>query len=118
VFPFHIWAPDTYESAAHQVTAYLATASKIGAIAILVRMASVSGGSPYLVHVLVTLSILSMTVGNLASIVQKDLKRLFAYSSIAQAGYVLIGILSMSAEGFAASIFLCLTLLLMKVPVF
>jgi len=118
VFPFHIWAPDTYESAAHQVTAYLATASKIGAIAILVRMASVSGGSPYLVHVLVTLSILSMTVGNLASIVQKDLKRLFAYSSIAQAGYVLIGILSLSAEGFAASIFYTLALLVMKFTCF
>ncbi|MGE5255706.1 MAG: NADH-quinone oxidoreductase subunit N [Hyphomicrobiales bacterium] len=118
VFPFHIWAPDTYESSAHQVTAYLATASKIGAIAILVRMASVAGGSPYLVHVLVTLSILSMTVGNLASIVQKDLKRLFAYSSIAQAGYVLIGILSMSAEGFAASIFYTLALLVMKFTCF
>jgi NADH-quinone oxidoreductase subunit N len=118
VFPFHIWAPDTYESAAHQVTAYLATASKVGAIAILVRMASVSGGSPYLVHVLVALSILSMTVGNLASIVQKDLKRLFAYSSIAQAGYVLIGILSMNAEGFAASIFYTLALLVMKFTCF
>jgi NADH-quinone oxidoreductase subunit N len=118
VFPFHIWAPDTYESAAHQVTAYIATASKIGAIAILVRMASVSGGSPYLVHVLVALSILSMTVGNLASIAQKDLKRLFAYSSIAQAGYVLIGILSMSAEGFAASIFYTLALLVMKFTCF
>jgi NADH-quinone oxidoreductase subunit N len=118
VFPFHIWAPDTYQSAAHQVTAYIATASKIGAIAILVRMASVSGGSPYLVHVLVALAILSMTVGNLAAISQKDLKRLFAYSSIAQAGYVLIGILSMSAEGYAASIFYSLALLVMKFTCF
>jgi NADH-quinone oxidoreductase subunit N len=118
VFPFHVWAPDTYQSAAHQVTAYIATASKIGAIAILVRMASVSGGSPYLVHVLVGLSILSMTVGNLAAIAQKDLKRLFAYSSIAQAGYVLIGILSMSAEGYAACIFYSLALLVMKFTCF
>ena len=118
VFPFHVWAPDTYQSAAHQVTAYIATASKIGAIAILVRMASVSGGSPYLVHVLVALSILSMTVGNLAAVAQKDLKRLFAYSSIAQAGYVLIGVLSMTPEGYAATIFYSLALLVMKFTCF
>jgi NADH-quinone oxidoreductase subunit N len=118
VFPFHIWAPDTYQSAAHQVTAYIATASKIGAIAILVRMASVSGGSPYIVHVLVALAILSMTVGNLAAVAQKDLKRLFAYSSIAQAGYVLIGILSLTPEGFSASIFYTLALLVMKFTCF
>lgn len=114
VFPFHIWAPDTYQSAAHQVSAYIATASKIGAIAILIRMATVSGASPYLVQVLVGLAVLSMTVGNLAAIAQKDLKRLFAYSSIAQAGYVLIGILSLTPEGYAASIFYSLALLVMK----
>jgi NADH-quinone oxidoreductase subunit N len=55
-----------------------------------------------------------MTVGNLAAIAQKDLKRLFAYSSIAQAGYVLIGILSLTPEGYAASIFYSLALLVMK----
>jgi len=118
VFPFHVWAPDTYQGAAHQVTAYIATASKIAAIAILLRMTSVSGGNPYLIHSLVILSILSMTVGNLAAIAQRDLKRLFAYSSIAQAGYVLIGILSMSSEGYAASIFYALALLVMKFTCF
>jgi NADH-quinone oxidoreductase subunit N len=118
VFPFHIWAPDTYQSAAHQVTAYIATASKIGAIAILVRMASVSGGSPYLAHVLVGLAVLSMTVGNLAAVAQKDLKRLFAYSSIAQAGYVLVGILSLTPEGYAASVFYAFALLAMKFTCF
>lgn len=118
VFPFHIWAPDTYEQAAHQVTAYIATASKVAAIAILIRLTSVSGPSFYLVQVLVALSILSMTAGNLAAIAQKDLKRLFAYSSIAQAGYVLIGILSMTVDGYSASIFYALALLLMKFTCF
>jgi NADH-quinone oxidoreductase subunit N len=118
VFPFHMWAPDTYHAAAHQVTAYIATASKVGAIAILLRVVSVSGNTPYFPHVLVALSVLSMTVGNLAAIAQKDLKRLFAYSSIAQAGYVLIGILSMSAEGYAAAIFYSLALLMMKFTCF
>jgi NADH-quinone oxidoreductase subunit N len=118
VFPFHIWAPDTYQCAAHQVTAYIATASKVGAIAILVRMAAVGGASPHLAHVLAALAILSMTVGNLAAVAQKDLKRLFAYSSIAQAGYVMIGILSMTTEGAAATIFYSLALLVMKFTCF
>jgi NADH-quinone oxidoreductase subunit N len=114
VFPFHVWAPDTYQAAAHQVTAYIATASKVGAIAILVRVVAAGAESPYLVHVLVGLSVLSMTIGNLAAIAQKDLKRLFAFSSIAQAGYVLIGVLSMSAEGYAAVLFYSLALVMMK----
>jgi NADH-quinone oxidoreductase subunit N len=119
VFPFHFWAPDVYQGAANQATAYIATASKVAAVAILTRMAAVSGdGSIYLVHVLVTLSIVSMTVGNLAAIVQQDLKRLMAYSTVAHAGYVLIGILSMNPAGFAAAIFYATALLVMKFTVF
>jgi len=119
VFPFHFWAPDVYEGAANQVATYIATASKVAAIAIIVRMVALSGGgSTYLVHVLVTLSIISMTLGNLTAIVQRDLKRLLAYSSIAHAGYVLIGILSMSPNGYASAIFYALALLLMKFTCF
>lgn len=115
VFPFHFWAPDVYQGAANQTAAYIATASKVAAIAILTRVVSAGAeNSTYLVHVLVTLSIVSMTLGNLAAIVQKDLKRLLAYSSIAQAGYILIGILSMNPDGYAAAIFYALALLLMK----
>jgi len=84
VFPFHFWAPDVYQGAANQVTAYIATASKVAAVAIIMRMVALSGGnSGYLVDVLVMLSIASMTLGNLVAIVQKDMKRLLAYSSIA-----------------------------------
>ena len=119
VFPFHFWAPDVYQGAANQATAYIATASKVAAIAILSRMVAASGdGSTYLVHVLVTLAIVSMTVGNLAAIVQKDLKRLLAYSTVAHAGYVLIGILSMNTAGYAGAIFYATALLLMKFTVF
>ncbi|MEJ2655900.1 MAG: NADH-quinone oxidoreductase subunit N [Desulfobacterales bacterium] len=118
-FPFHIWAPDVYESAANQVAAYIATASKVAAIAVLMRIIALSaGGSAYLVHILVTLSIISMTIGNLAAIVQKDLKRLLAFSSIAHAGYVLIGILSMSPAGYSSAIFYALSLLMMKFTCF
>jgi NADH-quinone oxidoreductase subunit N len=75
-------------------------------------------GSTYLVHILVTLSIVSMTIGNLAAVVQKDLKRLLAYSSIAHAGYVLIGILSMSPAGYSGAIFYALSILMMKFTCF
>ena len=119
VFPFHFWAPDAYQGAANQVTAYIATASKVAAVAILTRMVALSSGnSTYLVHILVTLSIASMTVGNLIAIVQKDMKRLLAYSSISHAGYVLIGILSMSQSGYAGAIFYAVAYLIMKFTCF
>ncbi|CAB1078309.1 NADH-ubiquinone oxidoreductase chain N (EC [Olavius algarvensis Delta 1 endosymbiont] len=119
VFPFHFWAPDVYQGAANQVTAYIATASKVAAVAILTRMVAVSGeGSVYLVHVLVILAIVSMTVGNLAALVQKDFKRLLAYSTVAHAGYVLIGILSMNSTGYMSAIFYVCALLFMKFTVF
>ena len=119
VFPFHFWAPDVYQGAANQATAYIATASKVAAIAILIRMVAVTGtGSIYLAHALVTLSIISMTLGNLAAIVQKDLKRLLAYSAVAHAGYVLIGVLSMDSAGYASVIFYAVTMLIMKFTAF
>ena len=119
VFPFHFWAPDVYQGAANQATAYIATASKVAAIAIIIRMVAVTGdGSAYMAHILVVLSIISMTVGNLAAIVQKDLKRLLAYSAVAHAGYVLIGILGMSTFGYASVIFYAMAMLVMKFTAF
>jgi NADH-quinone oxidoreductase subunit N len=119
VFPFHFWAPDVYQGAPNQVAAFIASASKVAAIAILMRFVAVgSGGSAYLAQVLVALSIVSMTVGNLAAVAQKDFNRLMAYSSISHAGYVLIGILCMDAAGYAATIFYALSLLLMKFTCF
>ena len=121
VFPFHFWAPDVYQGAANQVTAYIATASKVAAMALLIRMVALTGSAAvgnYLVHILVTLSIFSMTVGNLSAIVQKDIKRLLAYSTVAHAGYVLIGILSMNRSGYSGVIFYALALLVMKFTAF
>jgi len=119
VFPFHIWAPDVYQGSMNQVAAYIATASKVAAIAVLARVVASAGqGSTYLIHVLVVLSIVSMTIGNLAAIVQQDLKRLLAYSTIAHAGYVLIGILSMNSAGYAGAVFYAMALLVMKFTVF
>lgn len=119
VFPFHFWAPDVFEGAANQVGAYVATASKVAAIAVLMRVVALSGGNgELLAHALVVLSIISMTVGNLSAIVQKDLKRLLAFSSVAHAGYVMIGILSMNQAGYAGAIFYALTVLVLKFTCF
>jgi NADH-quinone oxidoreductase subunit N len=105
LFPFHVWAPSVYQGAANQVTAFVATATKVTAMAMLARLVSMSYGNTSLAHVLIALAIISMTYGNLVGLVQKDFKRLLAYSAIAHAGYSLIGILSMSQTGYAATVF-------------
>jgi NADH-quinone oxidoreductase subunit N len=119
VFPFHFWAADTYQGASNQVAAYIATSSKVAAIAILLRVVALAGqGSVYLGNALVILSIISMTLGNLAAIVQKDIKRLLAFSTIAHSGYIIIGILAMNSAGYSAAVFYAIALLLMKFTVF
>jgi len=115
LFPFHFWAPDVYQGAPNQVAAYIATASKVAAAAVILRVVALSGGnSVYLVHALATLAIASMTVGNLAAIAQKDFKRMLAYSTIAHAGYLMIGILGMSPDGYGSVIFYALAVMIMK----
>lgn len=119
LFPFHMWAPDVYQGATNQVTAYIATASKMAAAAMVIRFVGFSGGeSAVLVKVLVALSVLSMTFGNLVAIIQKDIKRLLAYSSIAHAGYMMIGILSMTQRGYATAIYYAIAYLVMNYACF
>jgi NADH-quinone oxidoreductase subunit N len=119
LFPFHIWAPTVYQGATNQVTAYIATVTKVAAIALMIRLVALSGGAPVpLARVLVALAIASMTLGNLVAIVQKDIKRLLAYSAIAHAGYVLVGILSMSESGYAGAVFYALAYLVMSFTCF
>ncbi|MFW5902075.1 MAG: NADH-quinone oxidoreductase subunit N, partial [Thermodesulfobacteriota bacterium] len=118
LFPFHFWAPDAYEAAPHQVSAYIATASKVAAIAVLLRITALSGQGGQLAWLLVVLAVFSMTAGNLAAMVQKDFKRLLAFSSVAHAGYVMIAILSMNRLGTESAIFYALSLLVMKLTCF
>jgi NADH-quinone oxidoreductase subunit N len=119
LFPFHSWAPDAYEAAAHPVAAYIATASKVAAAAALLRLtAPLVGGGGLLVEGLALLAIVSMTAGNLAAVAQTDFKRLMAFSSIAHAGYLLIGILCFSAAGSGAVIFYAAAILVMKYTCF
>lgn len=104
--PFHQWAPDAYEGAPTPVTAFLSVASKAAGFAILARiMLTVFEGSNInWTSALAVLALLTMTLGNLVAIVQKDIKRLFAYSSIANMGYILIGMAAVGPEreGLAA----------------
>lgn len=119
VVPFHFWAPDVYEGAPHQSAAYIATVSKVAAIAVVIRLVAFCGaGGGHLVFFLITLSVLSMTIGNLSATVEDDMKRLLAYSSIAHAGYLLIGVLSMNDLGRTSTVFYALSLLIMKFTAF
>jgi NADH-quinone oxidoreductase subunit N len=105
--PFHFWTPDVYEGAPTPITAFISVASKAAGFAVLIRamieaFPTVQGNWVALIS---ALAFVTMTVGNLLAIPQRNLKRLLAYSSIAQAGYILIGVAAASPLGIAASIF-------------
>lgn len=102
--PFHMWSPDVYEGAPTPVTAYLSVASKAAAFAALLRV--FFGALPDLhniwVQLFIALTVLTVILGNLVAIPQTNIKRLLAYSSISQAGYLLLGIVSYSILGIGA----------------
>ena len=119
VFPFHFWAPDAYEGAPNPVAAYIAAVSKVAAVAILLRIVSLTqGNGDMLVRGMMAMAVVSMTVGNLAAIAQKDFKRLMAFSSVAHAGYLLLAMLCMTPAGYAAAIFYGGAVLVMKFTCF
>lgn len=93
--PFHQWTPDVYQGAPTNVTAFMAAVSKVAAVGALVRVLwHVAALQSLWFPMLWALAIATMTVGNLAALVQKDVKRTLAYSSIAHAGYLLVGVLA------------------------
>ena len=102
--PFHMWTPDVYEGAPTPITAFFATAPKIAAMAMIARLVHDAFGGITLqwAQVLAVLSLLSMFVGAVAAIGQKDIKRLMAYSSIAHMGFALMGLASGTAFGVQA----------------
>jgi NADH-quinone oxidoreductase subunit N len=94
--PFHNWAPDAYDGAPTPITGYLSVASKIAGFAVLMRL-PLSG--PAWLSTLTVAALLSLTIGSVAAITQDRVKRLFAYSGVAHAGYVLLGLVAGSTEG-------------------
>lgn len=102
--PFHMWAPDVYEGAPTSVTAFMSVGPKAAGFAALGRVFLVAFGSLHLewVQILVPLSIITMAVGNVLAISQTNIKRMLAYSSIAHAGYALLGVIAGNSEGLAS----------------
>ena len=118
--PFHMWAPDVYEGAPTPVTAYLSVGSKAASFAMLLRIFIV--GLPGLVADWQTLfwilAAVTMTVGNIAAITQTNTKRMLAYSSIAHAGYILIGVAVGTERGIAATMVYLWVYLFMQLGAF
>jgi NADH-quinone oxidoreductase subunit N len=96
--PFHFWAPDVYEGAPTAITAYISTASKAAGFAVLLRvmLAVFPAIQDYWTAILSAMAVVTMTLGNLLALAQTNIKRLLAYSSIAHAGYILVGVVAIS----------------------
>jgi NADH-quinone oxidoreductase subunit N len=106
--PFHQWTPDVYEGAPTSVTAYMSVTVKTAAFVALLRVltsAFPAGGAEGVQPLLWTLAALTMVVGNVMAVIQDNLKRLLAYSSIAHAGYLLIGLVTATPDAHAALLF-------------
>ena len=118
--PFHMWVPDVYHGAPTSTTIYLGTVSKIAAFAMLMRL--LVGGleslQPIWQDMLIIIALLSIIIGNVIAIAQVNLKRMLAYSTIAHMGFMLLGILSGSEEGYAASLFYVLVYSVMSLGAF
>ena len=128
--PFHMWSPDVYQGAPTPFTAFLSVASNASGIAIMIRFffpgisRAVPGGDWTFIsgvewpHVLLFVSMITMTVGNLCALNQRNLKRMLAYSGIAHAGYMLMGLVVLSNEGLSAILFYTVVYLIMNVGAF
>jgi NADH-quinone oxidoreductase subunit N len=105
--PFHVWTPDVYQGAPTPITALMAACTKVAAFGGLLRVLYVAfQGSVWDYRpVLGTIAVLTMVIGSVLAVTQTDIKRLLAYSSIANAGYVLVGVLAVNQEGLSSSLF-------------
>lgn len=128
--PFHMWSPDVYQGAPTPFTAFLSVASNAAGMAIMIRFffpgvsRMVAGGDWAFVagvewpHVLLFVSMITMTVGNLCALNQKNLKRMLAYSGIAHAGYMLMGLALLTNDGLRAVLFYVVVYLIMNLGAF
>lgn len=105
--PFHVWAPDVYQGAPTPITAFMAACTKVAAFGALLRVTYVAFGELALdwQPVLGVIAVLTMLVGAVLAVTQTDLKRLLAYSSVANAGFVLVGLLAVGQRGASSAMF-------------
>jgi len=118
--PFHMWTPDVYQGAPTPVTAFFAVAPKVAALALLVRVLYVPFGelSESWTQVIVFMSLASMVLGSVAAVVQTNIKRLMAYSSIGHIGFALVGLAAGSQEGLRGLVIYMAIYLVMNVGTF
>jgi len=118
--PFHMWAPDVYEGAPTPISAFLSIGSKLSVLSAMLRVFvfGLSGSYDDWWQILWVVAVLTMTLGNIAALVQTNFKRLLAYSSIAHAGYFLVGLLAKSEYGMAAIVIHSVAYLLMTAGAF
>ena len=113
--PFHMWLPDVYHGAPTAVTLFLGSAPKIAAFGLAMRLL-VDGMGGLLTHwqdMLVILAVLSMALGNVVAIAQTNIKRMLAYSTISHVGFIFLGVLAGTDEGYGAAMFYAITYALM-----
>ena len=105
--PFHMWAPDVYQGAPTPVTVFIGTAPKLAAFALLMRLLAeaMAGLHEQWQLMFIILALLSMAVGNIIAIAQTNIKRMLAYSTIGHVGFILLGFIAGTADGYAASMF-------------
>ena len=120
IVPFHLWTPDVYQGAPAPVAGFLSAGSKVAIVAALLRMALVAGPGVwgFLVPALWGLAAVTMIVGNLTALAQDHLKRLLAYSAVAQMGYLLMALLAVRSDGAAAVMFYAAVYALMELGAF
>ncbi len=114
--PFHMWVPDVYQGSPTAVTVFLSTAPKLAGFAIIMRLLVEALGGLHTdwQQMLVILAVLSMAIGNIVAIAQANIKRMLAYSTISHVGFIILGILAASAEGYASAMFYTIAYALMS----
>lgn len=118
--PFHVWTPDVYEGAPAPVVALMSTGPKAAAFALMLRVlfGSFNEFSAWWMPIIWVTAVLSMTLGNIGALMQNNVKRMLAYSSIAHAGYLLVAFASRQVDGISAAIFYTATYAAMNVGAF
>jgi len=118
--PFHMWVPDVYQGAPTATTLMISSAPKLAAFAMMIRLLTDAMGtlSPDWHQLLIVIAILSMGIGNIVAIVQTNIKRLFAYSAISHIGFMLLGILTGTNDGYGAALFYMITYVITAVAGF
>ncbi len=118
--PFHMWLPDVYQGAPTAVTAFISSAPKLAAFAMAYRLLESAAGvaASDWVPMLAVIATLSLLLGNLMALVQSNFKRLLAYSTISHVGFLLLGMLTATPEGYAASMFYAISYSIMAVAAF